>query len=57
MKSFIVTSTRSIAGHRPGETIDEETLLGANIDALVSAGHLTPTPKTPKADKAEAPKE
>ena len=57
MKSFLITSTRSIAGHRPGETIDEETLLGANIDALVSAGHLTPTPKTPKADTAEAPKE
>lgn len=44
MKSFLITSTRSIAGHRLGETIDEETLLGANIDALVSAGHLTPTP-------------
>jgi hypothetical protein len=55
--TFLVTGSRPVAGKNPGATVHETDLAGANIDALVSAGHLTPTPKTPKADKAEAPKE
>ena len=57
MNTFIITGSRSIAGHQPGDIVDESTLFGADIDALMSAGHIAPAPKTPKADKAEAPKE
>jgi hypothetical protein len=57
MNTYLVTGSRPVAGRKPGDTINEAELFGADIDALMSAGHIAPAPKTPKADKAEAPKE
>ena len=55
MDKYKVSGPRSVAGKKPGETVSTDELAGCNIDALVTAGHLTPaTPtKTPKVTNPE----
>ena len=53
MAKYKITGNRPIAGNQPGQTIDDTNLDGANIAALIEAGHLQPTTsKTTKADEA-----
>lgn len=49
MASYKVVS-ENVIGKAPGDTITDEELVGCNIDALITAGHLA-EPKTTKADK------
>jgi hypothetical protein len=54
MDKFKISGTRPVAGKNPGETISIDELDGCNIDALVTAGHLTPaTTKTVKVTNPE----
>jgi len=39
MKQFKVTSTR-LSGHKEGDTVSEDDLAGANVEALLDGGHL-----------------
>lgn len=39
MKQYKVTSTR-FAAHQEGDTVSEEDLAGANVEALLDGGHL-----------------
>jgi hypothetical protein len=43
-----------LVGHEPGDTVTEDELVGANVAALVAAGHLAavdaPTPDTSEED-------
>ena len=43
--------TNRLAGHEPGDTITEADLEGANIDALIEAGHISKN--TPKKKEEE----
>lgn len=43
--------TDRLAGHEPGDTITEADLEGANIDALIEAGHISKN--TPKKKEEE----
>jgi len=53
MARYKITGSRQIAGHQPGQTVEGASLDGANIDALIEAGHLQPTTsKITKADEA-----
>ena len=49
---YKIIGTSKVANHEPGETITDDDLAGANIEALVASGHLRPKTK-PKALKAE----
>jgi len=40
MANYIVTSNR-LVGYEPGDVITDADLEGANIDALIEAGHLS----------------
>lgn len=52
MKNYKIIGPRSVAGRKPGETVSEKDLDGANVEALIAAGHLSEaTPTTPKTDK------
>ena len=54
MDKFKISGPRPVAGKKPGETLSIEELDGCNIDALVTAGHLTPaTTKTVKVTNTE----
>ena len=54
MDKFKISGTRQVAGKKPGETISTDDLAGCNIDALVTAGHLTPAnTKTVKVTNTE----
>ena len=54
MSSYKISGPRQVAGKKPGETISIDDLAGCNIDALVTAGHLTPaTTKTVKVTNQE----
>lgn len=54
MDKFKISGHRTVAGKQPGETVSIDELEGCNIDALVTAGHLTPaTTKTPKVTNQE----
>ena len=52
MTKYKIASSRPVAGHAPGDTISETGLAGANIEALVEAGHIVPIASAPtkKAD-------
>ena len=39
MTSYKVTSHK-VAGHKHGDTVTEDDLPGANVPALIAAGHL-----------------
>lgn len=52
---WIVTGPWLVAGVAPGDVVTAAQLDGADIDHLVVAGHLTPTARPPKADKATTP--
>lgn len=47
MSKYKIAGARPVAGHAPGDTISETDLAGANIGALVEAGHLVPTASAP----------
>ena len=47
MATYKVISDR-LTGSKKGETLDERSLTGANIQALIEAGHLEPAPVTKK---------
>ena len=54
MDKFKISGPRQVAGKKPGETVSIDDLAGCNIDALVTAGHLTPaTTKTTKVTNSE----
>lgn len=54
MDKYKVSGPRPVAGKKPGETVSIDDLAGCNIDALVTAGHLTPaTTKTVKVTNPE----
>ena len=53
MAKYTVSGRRAVAGHQPGETVDERDLVGANVAALVAGGHLVPLRSKP-ASKVEA---
>ena len=54
MDKFKISGPRLVAGKKPGETVSIDELAGCNIDALVTAGHLTPaTTKTTKVTNQE----
>jgi len=53
MTTYKVLSDR-LAGHEKGSTVTVKQLPGANIDALVAAGHLAEQPKETKTKKVEA---
>jgi hypothetical protein len=53
MAKYQVTSHR-LAGAAFGTVVSDSDLDGANIDALVEGGHLTPVSKTSKKDEAKA---
>lgn len=55
MDKFKVSGPRLVAGKKAGETVSIDDLAGCNIDALVTAGHLTPitTTKTTKVATTE----
>lgn len=58
MMEWIVTGPWLVAGIPPGGKVTAEQLEGVDIDHLVGAGHLTPTARPAKADKATTdPKE
>jgi hypothetical protein len=42
MTHYTVTSDR-VAGHNAGDTVTDDDLAGANVPALIAAGHLTVT--------------
>ena len=48
MNRYKISSNRPVAGHAPGDTISETDLAGANIGALVEAGHIVPIASVPK---------
>jgi hypothetical protein len=49
---YKIIGSQKVANHEPGETISDDDLAGANIEALVAAGHLRPK-TTRKAKEAE----
>lgn len=51
MKKFKVLSNR-LAGKKSGDVIDESTLEGANIEALLQGGHIEPLKESKKSDEA-----
>ena len=54
MASYKISGPRKVAGKNPGENISTDDLAGCNIDALVTAGHLTSaTTKTTKVTNQE----
>ena len=53
MAKYTITGTKSVAGHKPGDTIDDSDLVGANVATLIAAGHLTELRSKP-ASKVEA---
>lgn len=53
MTKYQVISDR-LDGKTFGDVVSETDLVGANIDALVEGGHLTPVVKTSKKDEAKA---
>ena len=55
MDKFKISGPRLVAGKKAGETVSIDDLAGCNIDALVTAGHLTPitTTKTTKVATTE----
>ena len=54
MDKYKISGPRPVAGKNPGESISIDELAGCNIDALVTAGHLTPaTTKTVKVTNTE----
>ena len=54
---WTVTGPFVVAGVAPGGTVTAALLEGADINHLVAAGHLTPTARPVKADKATDTKE
>ena len=54
---WTVTGPFVVAGIAPGGTVTASMLEGTNVDHLVAAGHLTPTARPVKADKATNPEE
>lgn len=54
---WTVTGPFQVAGVAPGGIVTVEQLEGTNVDHLVAVGHLTPTARPAKADKATDPKE
>jgi hypothetical protein len=40
----------NIAGKQPGDTITDDELVGANIEALIESGHLAKTTNNKKAE-------
>ena len=53
MTTYKIAGTHSVAGVAPGGTVTDEDLEGANVEALVDAGHLEPANQT-KTKKEEA---
>ena len=51
MSTYKITGHHKVAGVEPGGTVHSEDLAGANIEALVTAGHLA-SPQSKKANKA-----
>jgi len=40
MATYKVTSDREVAGKQTGETVTDDDLIGANVEALIEAGHI-----------------
>ena len=40
MATYKVVSDREVAGKHTGEMISDDDLAGANVDALIEAGHI-----------------
>lgn len=61
MATYRIVGHRRVAGHQPGETVTETELVGADVPALIAAGHLAPAKAakatSAKADEAEPNKE
>jgi hypothetical protein len=53
MTTYRIVGNHSVAGVAPGGTVTDADLEGANIEALVDAGHLEPGNQT-KTKKEEA---
>jgi hypothetical protein len=53
--SYIVTSDLEVCGKKKGEALTEKDLVGANVEALIGAGHISssskPVPATEGATK------
>lgn len=52
MSTYKINSDRLSVGKK-GETVSTHDLVGLNVDALISAGHLEPVSLTKKSDKKE----
>lgn len=57
MMEWTVTGPFKIAGVPPGGIVTDQQLEGTDISHLVDTGHLTPTARPAKADKATTLKE
>lgn len=53
MSKHKVIGTHTVAGVEPGGFVDSEDLAGANMEALVAAGHLEDNTTKPTASKAK----
>jgi len=53
MAKYTVTSRRTVAGHQPGDTVDDKDLAEVNVAALIAGGHLSPLRSKP-VSKVEA---
>ena len=52
MTTYKITSDKTSLG-KQGETVTADALVGLNVDALVSAGHIEPAIISKKQDKKE----
>ncbi len=53
MSKYKVLGNHKVAGVEPGEFVDSDDLQGANLGALVAAGHLEDNTTKPTASKAK----